>query len=465
MSSAPFTNDRDMASASPAAPGSPMEEAPPSVSKLAAYAGPAIPISALQVPLLAYIPTLYATRLGLPLGAIGAVFLIVRLADIAFDPLVGSLMDRGGGRFGRFRPWLAVAALPLAVAVLALFSPPADGGLTYLAIYLAACYAGHSICYLAHLSWGATLATGYAARSRVFAWWQAGYLVGAIVVLATPIVIEGILHGTSTQGVSAMGWLVAGLLPITIAVAILTVGEPRVAQPAVQPRVRDYLRLMVRPTIARLLMADLVIGTAIGMNSALFFFYFGFVKGRPMLDITVLLFLNLCGSLCGTPIWSYLTGRIGKHRAAAWAFFFYSVSLVVIAVMPGDRLVGGIVLFAAGLTLSAGPLLLRSMMADAGDEEYLRSGADKTGLISALFSGTNKLGLAIAPGITFLGLGLAGFNPTGANDTEALRALSLLYIACPALLGLLTAAIIVRHKLTAERHREICAELLSRSQG
>lgn len=441
-------------------------ETPPGTLKLAAFAGPAVPISALQIPLLAYIPTLYATRGGLALGAIGAVFLLVRLVDILFDPLVGALIDRAPGRFGRFRPWLAGGAVPLTLAVLMLFQPPAGAGILYLIGWLAVCYGGHSICYLAHMSWGATLSSSYAGRSRVFAWWQAGYLVGAILVLATPILVQGALHGTPAQGVTAMGMLVAVLLPVTVAMALSTVGEPASAAPAHHPAPRDYLTLMVQPTIARLLIADLVIGTAIGMNSALFFFYFGFVKHTPLLDITVLLFLNLCGSLCGTPIWSYLTTRIGKHRAAAWAFSLYALSLVVIAVMPGDRIVGGMVLFAAGLTLSAGPLLLRSMMADAGDEDYLRSGLERTGLISALFSGTNKLGLALAPGVTFLGLGAAGFSATGGINTPmALDMLTALYIAVPTVLGLLTAWIVAGHRLTAQRHAEICAEIARRSHA
>ncbi|MFT4254897.1 MAG: MFS transporter, partial [Caulobacter sp.] len=325
--------------------------------------------------------------------------------------------------------------------------------------WLSVAYVAYSVCYLAHLSWGAALSSDYHARSRIFGWWQAGTLLGSIVVLATPILAEGALHRSHEVGVQAMGWLVAGLLPVTVSLAVLGVAEPAGAARQALARPIDYLKLMARPTIARLLVADLMIGTAIGMNSSLFFFYFGFIKQTPLLEVTVLLFLNLCGSLCGTPLWSWLTGRIGKHRAAAWAFFFYAVSLLVIAWTPLGVAMARIVLFLAGLTLSAGPLLLRSMMADAGDEERLLTGQDRTGLISALFSGTNKLGLALAPGITFLGLGLAGFQAGGANSAKALGALQGLYVFAPAALGFVTAWLIRGHALTAERHAQILKEL------
>lgn len=427
--------------------------------RLAAYAGPSIPISALAIPLLAYIPTLYATRIGLSLAAIGAIFLVVRLVDIGLDPLIGAIMDRGQSRFGRFRPWLAGGAVPLMAGVLLLFNPPQGAGTLYLALCLALTYAAYSACYLAHLSWGSTLSSDYSARSRVFAWWQSGMLLGSIIILATPILLEGTLGFAHDDAVASMGWLIAILLPVTVIAALLFVAEPPAGRQHSEARIIDYLKLMARPTIARLLIADLVIGTAIGMNSALFFFYFGVVKGASPLEITILLFLNLCGSLCGAPIWSMLTTRIGKHRAAAWAFSLYALSLIVIALMPANIVLGSVILFLAGLTLSAGPMLLRSMMADAGDEEYLRSGYDRTGLLSALFSGTNKLGLAMAPGLTFLGLGAVGFQPAGTNGAGAINMLIALYIVTPALLGLLTAWVISAHKLTAEKHADICAML------
>ena len=90
------------------------------------------------------------------------------------------------------------------------------------------------------------------------------------------------------------------------------------------------------------------------------------------------------------------------------------------------------------------------MMADAGDEELLRSGRDQTGVLSALFSGTNKIGLAFAPGLTFLILGLFNFSTTEKSSDSALDALQALYILVPAVLGVGVAFIIRGHPLTAE---------------
>ncbi|MGE6699484.1 MFS transporter [Hyphomonas sp. NPDC076900] len=428
--------------------------------KLAAYASPAIPISAIGIPLIAYLPAYYASQAGLSLGLVGTVFLVVRLADIALDPVVGTLMDRNRTRWGRFKPWLIAGAFPMAVASYMLFNPAGDVTLTYLTIWLSIVYAAYSICYLAHLSWGMSLTMDYNERSRVFGFWQAGALLGSISVLATPILVEGVLGYTHAAGIRSMGILIAALVCVTVCVAVAFMPEPPAASERQTRNLTEYLTLIVRPTIARLLVADLVIGTALGMNSALFFFYFAFIKHFSQLEIVILLFLNMCGSLFGTPVWTYLTDKIGKHRAAAFAFALYALSLIMIQLVPPHMLLNCVILFVAGLTLSAGPLLLRSMLADAGDEELLRSGVDQTGVLSAIFTGTNKIGLAIAPGITFLILGAFNFSATVPSNPEgALVALQALYVFAPAALGCFVAVLIRGHSLTAERHAQILLQI------
>lgn len=433
--------------------------------KLGAYAAPSIPISAIGIPMVAYLPTYYATEFGLSLALIGTIFLIVRLADIALDPVAGSLMDRNRTRFGRFRPWLVAGTPPMAVSAYMLFNPGDTADIIFLTVWLSVAYIAYSFCYLSHLSWGMSLTNDYSERSRVFGYWQAGSLVGMISVLGLPILVEGVFGYSHSTAIQSMGVFIAVTVIACVVIAIAFVPEPKAASTHQSTSVREYLGLMIRPTITRLLIADLLIGTALGMNSALFFFYFGFVKGFPQLNIVILLFVNLCGSLCGTPIWTYLTTKMGKHKAAAIAFTLYALSLIVIQLTPTIMSVNVVILFAAGLTLSAGPLLLRSMLADAGDEELLRSGVDQTGILSALFTGTNKVGLAIAPGFSFMILGFYQFSATSPENTGgALLALQALYVLVPAILGVFVALVIRNHPLTEARHAEILAELKKRKE-
>jgi GPH family glycoside/pentoside/hexuronide:cation symporter len=61
---------------------------------LAAFAAPCLPLAALGLPLVVYLPEYYVSDLGLSLSVVGAAFLLVRLADIILDPILGGVMDR-----------------------------------------------------------------------------------------------------------------------------------------------------------------------------------------------------------------------------------------------------------------------------------------------------------------------------------------------------------------------------------
>ena len=85
-------------------------------STLMAFSAPAVPISALGLPLSVYLPPFYAAIVGLDLATVGIVFMLARFWDIFTDPSLGLLGDRFNTRWGRRKPWI-VASVPFTVAV------------------------------------------------------------------------------------------------------------------------------------------------------------------------------------------------------------------------------------------------------------------------------------------------------------------------------------------------------------
>ena len=423
-----------------------------------AYAAPSVGFAGISLPLLIYLPTFYATQRAVPIAAVGAAFLIIRLLDIGFDPIVGALMDRTNAKIGRFKLWMAAGTPLLLLAVWGLFMPPAGAGLIYLIVCLIGVYAAWSICFVAQLGWGVALSNDYAERNSIFAWWQMAYLVGTLTISALPLLPA--LKASPELTVPAMGTFILIAAPLGVLLALFVVPEPGTG-PRPHARLVDYFRLIARPNVARLLVVDLLIGMAIFNSGALFFFYFGAVRGIGFGQAAILLFATNLGSLCGAWLWSRLATRIEKHRAAMVAFGCYALFLALVNFAPMTILPVALgVMLVFGATLSAGPVLVRSMLADVGDEEKLRHGVDHTGLLSALFSNSNKIGAAIGPAISFVILGLVGFQPKAPHQTEAaLHMLSGLAIWAPAAVGLLCVAIIAGHKLTRVAHARVREEL------
>ncbi|MFT7112887.1 MAG: GPH family glycoside/pentoside/hexuronide:cation symporter, partial [Porticoccaceae bacterium] len=74
--------------------------------------------------------------MGLSGSLTGVAILIALIFDAITDPLIGSLSDNWKGRGGRRHPFMYAAALPLAIAYVALFNPPTSFGQMGLFIWL-----------------------------------------------------------------------------------------------------------------------------------------------------------------------------------------------------------------------------------------------------------------------------------------------------------------------------------------
>lgn len=430
---------------------------------MAALAAPSLPLAALGLPLVVYLPEFYAGEMGLSLAAVGVAFMCVRLLDIGFDPFIGAVMDRTRTRFGRFRPWFVASTPILMLAAYMLFMPRQGVGAAYLWFWLLVIYAGFSIATLAQLAWGAVLSPDYDQRSRIYAWWQGGNVVGVILALILPVALVRAGVEAHAAGVGAMGWFIIVMLPSTLALAIAFAPEPRIASAPEKASLKAYFGLLKLASVRRLLAADFATGMGPAITGALFFFYFERVKGFSKHEAEVLLLIYFLGGLAGAAIWARLAYMIGKHRALAAASLFYAVVTAAVVFLPrGNVAAGGVMMFLIGLPFSAGGFLLRAMMADVGDEVRLKTGIDRTGLLYALLSGTVKLASAAAVGVTFVGLELAGFDAKAAGTDAGLAGLSGMFVAVPVLLALLAGAIILAYPLTAERHALIRAQLDAR---
>jgi MFS family permease len=428
---------------------------------LAAYASPTLPLAGLGLPLVVYLPEYYVSELGLSLSVVGMAFLLVRLADIILDPILGGLMDRTRSKWGRFRPWLAASVPLLMAASYALFMAKPGVGPLFLWSWLIVVYIGFSMAVLAQTAWGAVLSPDYQQRSRIYGFWSAGNVVGMILVLLLPPLVAFAFKGDHAAGVQAMGWFIIVLMPLTALLAGVVVGEPAAPVQRHEAGLKQYLGLLKGPTVQKLLAADLLMGLAPGIGGALFFFFFERIKGIPKDQAGILLLVYFVAALAGAPLWPWIAKTMGKHTSLAIAGIMYAVFQVAAVITPnGVNAFAVIVLVLAGLPYSAAPLLVRSMMADIGDEERLNTGVDRTGLLYAIVNGTVKLGFALAIGV-FLVLEKLGFDPkipSAQGDT----ALIVLYTVVPAALGVLVSVIIVRYPLDAKRHAEIRAQLDAR---
>jgi Na+/melibiose symporter-like transporter len=436
---------------------------------LAAFSTVCLPLAAFGVALPVTLPEYYATHVGIDIAMVGYVFMAVRAIDIAADPIIGAAMDRTRTRFGRYRPWMAASAPVLMLAALMIFVMVKPGaGPLYLFGWLLVLYLGFSVGTLSQLGWASVLAPEYDQRSRVYAWWQAFNILGVIAILVLPAAVVQSGVGDYVAGVHIMGWAIVAALPLTISLALSAVPEPVNAGDAPHGGLKAYWDIIRRPTVARLLAADIVLGVAPGITGALLFFFFDQIKGYDRAAASIFMLLYFVGGLAGAPIWARLATKIGKHRALAVASLIFASLYLIATLLPGGNFaLTGVAMFIAGLPYAAGLFLLRAMMADAGDEVRLETGVDRTALMFSILSATTKLGHVFAL-IPYAVLGWVGFQavpPPEGNSPASLLALQAMFIVAPALLIASAALLLRRYPLTPDRHDEIRRALEARPGG
>jgi Na+/melibiose symporter-like transporter len=443
-------------------------------SVLLAYIAPCLPMAALGLPLVVYLPAFYANQVGISLSVVGGAFMLVRTVDIVFDPFIGGVMDRTRSRFGQFRLWIMIGApIVFAGAAMAYF-PPKGVGALYLYAALIITYGGYSIVALAHSAWGARLSADYHERSRIYGAWQTANIVGLLLVLAAPILAHMAGYRAPGDSVRAMGVLTLVTLPIAILMIVRFTPEPLPVVAGKGETSHDrslsetfaaLVAILKRQTIVRILTADLLLGLAPGVTGALFLFFFR-SKGYSTNESNILLLCYFIGGIVGTPIWMRLSRVRGKHTALIIASLYYAGVQALAMLAPKLPLMQSIpILVMTGLSYSASLFFLKSLMADATDDVRLHTGRDETGLLFALLGSTNKLGYAIAVGATFIGLDFVKFNPAegATNSAAAMQGLAMIYIVPPSVLAVLGALVLVGYPLTAKRHAEIRSELDQRA--
>jgi Na+/melibiose symporter-like transporter len=438
---------------------------PLSFGRMLAFSATSLPLAALVLAIAVHLPAYFATNMGVPLAAVGAVFAICRTIDIPVEPALGLAMDRTRTRFGRYRFWTVVGAPALMLGLYMLSAAREGVGQPYLIGWLLVMYLGMSILVLSHAAWAAALTRSYNERARIFGLMAGVGVLGSLGVLLVPTVMERLGY-SDAEGVRAMIWYLILLTPICVGTVVTLTPERIAPEPAGQKfRLRDYLELVTHPSMARILLADLCLVLGPGWMAALFMF---FSRDRMLFSTgqaNMLLGVYILAGLVGAPSMGLLATKIGKHRAAMVACVVYSVSLFSLIWLPKGNVLASVpVNFVTGFVGAGFIALIRAMVADVSDDIRLSQGKERAGLLFSLTTSTSKIAGAAGIAISLPFLASLGYHPAlGHNNSpEAIRGLTLAFLAGPIFFLALGACCFIGYRLTAERAAEIRRQLEAR---
>ena len=409
-------------------------------STVARYATGTTPIAVLGLPFTVYLPPYIADGGTIAVGLVGLLFTLTIIWDGIVDPLIGTVIDRVPAGDAPHRRWMFRAALPLVLLLLVLVTVGDTLPFAVLLIVLLLYYSSFSLYDVAHLSWGAALAGSLDDSSRLFGAREWAAKLVLIAAFGAPALAQALIPGLSLQGrILAYVSLVAIALPLAL-IAIRQVPARSIQRSAAIDWRGELTSLAGFPAFRWLLAVQLATSFAFGSLTALFIFYADGVLGLDG-SSALMLFATFIGGAITTPLWTALARRRGKRPAMmAMAGFLSLVILAAPFLPPGvaPLAIGFSALLGSGFV---GLIFIYGMVADLAPVDRQRCGRDRTGLLYAITNLTQKAGQALAIGLSYAALDLAGFAPGAA--AESAGAIALLFVMMPAAGWLLTIVFLV----------------------
>lgn len=434
-------------------------------SQIAAYAGPMIALSIVNMLLIAYVPTFYAQELGMDIAAVGFVFFLARGFDAIIDPVVGNLSDRTRSRWGRRKPWVAFGLPLFCLAAWLFFQPPAGVGVGYLGFAAFFFYAAYTIVIIPYFSWGAEIRRDYEGRTQVNSMREAAGIIGTILATALPLVILPFF----VEGDPSLR-AILGLLALTI-IAVLAITGPLalVKAPQGQFEPHDSLGLFAalkllrgNKPLLRLLVGVFLLwfGGAIYNATALFW-----ITGPLELPRSAFLWFVLIQyllALASVPLWAKFANRYGRHIALVVGGVGYFAAHQFFHIVPvGSFPAAAMVYVLTGVLTPVIWVMPPALVSDTVEYGMMRGGEDDTALYMSLYTFSQKLALAIGVGFALPLAGALGFNPAAAMTDSAREALRIVTLILPGSIALFGGILLWRYPITAEKH-EIIRRWLAR---
>mgnify|MGYP000094326704 CR=1 FL=1 len=438
-----------------------------------AYSLPAFALAVIGIPVYVYIPKFYTDVVGVDIALAGALLFGVRIFDAVTDPIVGTLSDRVGSRFGRRRPFILIGSILLAAALFFLFTPPASSvqaGTIWFGIWIYLLFLFWTLVTVPYEALGPEITFDYNARTTLFAWRDGFLIAGTLAAAASPALVEAVFRtGSDPDGQRAQFfWIAVIYAPLVVALCAVCVGvireQPSDSTAATGTAWRDYATVFSnRPFM--ILLAAYTIG-AIGSNlpATLILYYVQYVIGSDRADLFLLLYF--VAGILFLPFWVRLSGRFGKKEAWIAAMLVNTGAFVgVFFLGPGDELIYGFLVVASGIGFGATLALPSAIQADVIDYDECRSGQRREGRYIGLWSIAKKLAAAVGVGVGLAVLGTAGYTPN-VQQTEGVRlTLRILYALVPSICNLAAVAIALFYPISGAAHGQIRAAIDQKRAG
>ncbi len=382
----------------------------------------------------AYLMYFWTDVVLIPATVCGTFMLITKLWDAVNDPLIGTLADRTRTRWGRYRPWILFACVPMLLLNILCFTVFPSESVTIRAIYSLACYFVLVFVYtcvnIPYSALPAALTLDGDTRSSLAAYRMTGAFIATLIL--SQLVLRVVQwFGSEDQSV---GFFWAAVIFSCIALPLYLIcfatTKEIVDVPVEKIRMREMFGVIRgNYPVAILTITFIFWGFYEAACGSVRMYYFKYYVGDESLFM-VNAGLMFLGRVLGTFSLSYLVLRVANKATLPLIGFVVSGILLVImnylpVGTPGGLATYHAMTFLTGVGGGLGLASLFGMVPDTTEYTQYHYKKHAAGFVSSFINFAFKLGMALCTAIIGWVLGAFGYIANQAQNPEVLSAINI----------------------------------------
>lgn len=407
----------------------------------------------------------YTDVLGLPVAVAGLIYMAASIFDGCIDPVAGAIMDRTRTRWGQYRPWLVIGALPLAAAFALLYWTPPLSGSALVALVLAVHLmfrVAYTVVAVPLASLSARLTANSSERTTLASLrMMFGAGATATVGFATQPLAAALGGGDTGRGMFLVAIVLGTLATLALATAFLSTREPAAdARPAARTPIADYARgVRNNPAFLWLALALLCATLSTTALNKSLLYYFKYVV-HDEASARYALSSGAFVSLLLAPGWAVLGRRMGKRAMWLTAVGMGLVGLAGFILARPTSVVGATAFFVWMQTVTVGVQVgYWGMLPDTVEYGEWRGGMRHESFLFGLFMFVQKAGFGLAVAVYGAALSGIGYRANVTMEAGVLSSIGLVMVVLSAV-GLIGSGLAVyRSPLRRGTHEAIVADL------
>ncbi|MGG3572956.1 glycoside-pentoside-hexuronide (GPH):cation symporter [Bacillus gobiensis] len=412
----------------------------------------------------AYLLFYYTDVGGIQPAVIATLFLVVRVLDAMFDPIMGVIMDKTSTRWGKARPYLLWSSLPLALFLFLCFTTPSFGPtgntvyayITYILLGMA-----FSMQTIPVNSLTGRITNNVQERTILTTTRMILVYIGILLSISCATPLATAFGGENQSFGFQMTALVYAIVSIILNLfSFSTVRERIVPKKSKKQGIKMTLSLLFKNKPLLILVSSFLafaIGFNIKLSTMVYYFTYNIDQKELVFLGTVLFFGAALISNLFIPAFSEKWGRKNVMIISAAISLITYVGLHFTPYSSVTLIF--IWLFTSGFFTTPLNTLAWGMIADCVDYAEWKAGVRADGVVISSMSFTNKLGVALAGSFSAIYLGISGYVPNVDQTVASLNAIKNMNALIPGLFILLSIIIICFYPLSEKRYKKMISDL------